>query len=332
MDQNSLFIGIEIAVIGVIILIVVYLLIKNLEKKSTQSDDLVTWLKEVSRRVETSSFQMDKKMTDSMNIFNNRLDKAATVIGTVQKSIGEFSEIGRSMKELQELLQSPKLRGNIGEQVLKELLNQYLPPASYEFQHAFRNGEKVDAVIKTSQGLISIDSKFPLENFRKLNQAADELGKLKAKKEFIRDVKKHIDDISKKYINTSENTVDYAIMYVPSEAMYYEIINDADLFDFGSNKRVLPVSPLSFYAYLRAILMSFEGQKIQSEAKKILSTLQAIRKDYEKTESAINLMNKHLTNAYNQSAAVGATFTGLGQKLSSIDMLSAEKTQDKLID
>ena len=144
------------------------------------------------------------------------------------------------------------------------------------------------------------------------------------------DIKKHIDDISKKYINTNENTVDYALMYVPSEAMYYEIINDTDIFDYCGTKRILPVSPLSFYAYLRVILMSFEGQKIQTEAKHILRTLQAIRKDFDKTEAAVSLLNKHLTNAYNQSSVVGGTIIGLGQKLDSIDLLGESKNTNSL--
>ncbi len=332
MDQNTLIIGAEILVIGLVILTAIYYWLKNLEKKSRPSDELVNWLKDVSRRIETSSLNMDRKMTDNMDMFNNRLDKAATVIGSVQKSIGEFSEIGRSMKELEELLKSPKLRGNIGEHVLKELLSQYLPSAAYELQFAFKNGERVDAVIKTSQGIIPVDSKFPLENFRKYNRAEDEVSKIRSKKDFGRDVKKHIDDISKKYINAAEKTVDYAIMYVPSEAIYYEIINDTELFDYSGARRVLPVSPLSFYAYLRAILMSFEGQKIQKEAKKILETLQQIKKDYEKTETALNLLNKHLTNAYNQSTNLSGSLGMLGRSISSIDLLSDNKEEVDLID
>src|SRR3989338_6799838 len=100
-----------------------------------------------------------------MNQFNVRLDKAAQVIAQVQKNIGEFSEIGRSMKDLQEFLQSPKIRGNIGEQILTDLLKEFLPHQSYQTQYSFSNGEKVDVVIKTSNGLISIDAKFPMANY-----------------------------------------------------------------------------------------------------------------------------------------------------------------------
>ncbi|MBI3366065.1 DNA recombination protein RmuC [Candidatus Roizmanbacteria bacterium] len=142
-------------------LFIIRLWLNALEEKTKLSDELVEWLK-------SSTTQIDSKLSQSMQMFNERLDNAARVIAQVQKNIGEFSEIGRSMNELQEFLQSPKLRGNIGEQILKELLAQYFPKHSYVLQYTFKNGEKVDAVIKTSQGLIPIDSKFPMENFRKM--------------------------------------------------------------------------------------------------------------------------------------------------------------------
>jgi DNA recombination protein RmuC len=189
---------------------------------------------------------------------NSRLDNAAKVIGEVQKNIGEMSEIGRSMKDLQEFLRSPKLRGNIGEQVLKELLNEYLPKESFNLQYTFKSGEKVDAAVKTSAGIIPIDSKFPMENFRAMMSARSEEDSRVYKKQFERDVKSHIQSISKKYILSDEGTIDYALMYIPSEAVYYEIVNSQTLFEYASSQRVLPVSPTTFYAYLKAILMSFE--------------------------------------------------------------------------
>jgi DNA recombination protein RmuC len=104
-------------------------------------------------------------------------------------------------------------------------------------------------------------------------------------------------------------------MYIPSEAVYYEIVNSPDLFDLAGERRILPVSPMSFYAYMKAILMSFEGQKIEKQAKEILAMLNALKRDYDKTEEAITLMNKHVTNAYNQSNTVVRSFGALGQKL-----------------
>jgi DNA recombination protein RmuC len=289
-------------------------------------------MKDLGRRLEVSNQAVDEKLSKNMQIFNNRLDNAAVVISQVHKSIGEFSEIGRSMQDLQQFLSSPKLRGTIGEQILKDLLAQYFPPESYALQYGFKNGDRVDAIIKTSQGLIPIDSKFPVENFRRMLETNNPDEKMKFKKVFESDVKKHIQDISRKYILTTEGTVDYAIIYIPSESVYYEVLNNQDLVDYASHKRILPVSPLCFYAYMKAILMSFEGQRIQSQATEILKILQSIKKDYEKTDEALAVLNKHIGNAFNQSSQVSKQFLTLGQKLSSTAFLPTRSTQEKLIE
>lgn len=299
--------------------------ITEISEKSKPSDEIVEWLKEVSQRVESSTKNVDTKLTENMKNFNARLDKAAFVISQVQKNIGEFSEIGRGMKELQEFLQSPKLRGNIGEQVLKDLLAQFMPKGTYMLQYTFKTGDKVDAVLKTSQGLIPIDAKFPMENYKKMYKSETAADRESLKKEFIRDVKKHISDISRKYILVSEGTVDYAIIYIPAESIYYEILGIDDLHDFAAAHRILAVSPMSFYAYIKTILMSYEGAKIEKEAKTILATLQSLQKDYEKADEAMSVLTKHVTNAYNQIANVSRYFLSFGQKLSSTRMI-----EDKL--
>ena len=225
------------------------------------------------------------------------------------------------MRELQEFLSSPKIRGNIGEQVLKELLSQFLPAKTYTLQYSFKTGDKVDAVVKTSRGLIPIDAKFPMENFKKLMSEESATVREGHRREFVRDVKKHISDISKKYILVSEGTVDYALMYIPSEAIYYEIIVNDELQTYASARRIMIVSPMSFYAYLHAILMSFEGEKIQTRAAEILTALRDLKKDYDKTDEAFNVLNRHLTNAYNQAGQVTKSFSSFGNKLEEAKML-----------
>lgn len=299
-------------------------------EKIKPSEDLIEWLKDMGKRMENSTQAVDQKLTENMKNFNQRLDKAAYVIAQVQKNIGEFSEIGRSMKELQDFLQSPKLRGNIGEQVLRDLLAQFFPKETYALQYGFRNGERIDAVVKTSQGLIPIDAKFPMENFKKMVKEETKTMREKIKEDFLRDVKKHINDIAKKYILTEEGTVDYALMYIPSESIYYEIINNEEIFDHAGKKRVLPVSPMSFYAYLKAILMSFEGQKIEKKAKEILSLLRSLQKDYEKADEALSVLNKHITNAYNQMANFTKFFLSFGQKLTSSHIIEEKEETKKL--
>jgi len=296
-----------------IALFIIRLWLNKLEEKTTLSSDIVEWLK-------TSNQSVDQKLSRNMEIF-----------ASVQKSIGEFSEIGRSMKELQEYLTSPKLRGNIGEHILKELLAQNFPKSSYKLQYHFKTGSIVDAVLITSQGLIPIDSKFPMDTFKKIARATNKDEIASIKKDFERDVKKHVDDIARKYILAEEKTVDYALMYIPSESVYYELINNEAVFDYAGANRVLPVSPMSFYAYIKAILISFEGEKIESKAKEILKILQAIKKDYQKTDEAFSVLNKHVTNAYNQSSQVAKTFSSLGQKLESTNLLVIDD-EKKLID
>lgn len=286
--------------------------LNDLKESQKPSQELLGYLKSTNDRLNEQSKN-----------FNERLDNAARIISQVQKNIGEFSEIGRGMKELQTFLSSPKLRGNIGEQVLKELLKQFLPKESFSLQYVFKSGEKVDAAIKTSGGIIPIDSKFPMENFRKMNTLELESDRKIALKQFESDVRRHIDAIAKKYILPNEGTIDYALMYVPSEAIYYEIVNNGDLFDYSADKRVMPVSPTTFYAYLRAILMSFEGQKIEAQAKEILTSLRSIRTDYGKVEENLGVLQRHLTNAFNMMGQVFSSFTQLGQKLSTTQSLGA---------
>ena len=305
-----------------VLIIAVALILKRLAeiKEATKPDEtLKDWLK--------SQQQSSQVMSKSIN---ERLDNAARVIGQVQKNIGEMSEIGQGMKDIQEFLRSPKLRGNIGEQVLKELLAQMLPKNSFFLQHTFKSGVKVDAAIKTSAGIIPVDSKFPMENCRRLMGAKNESEKKEAEKEFVRDVKKHIDDIANKYILTEEGTIDYALMYLPSETVYYEVVNNIELFDYGGKKRVLPVSPTTFYAYLRAILMSFEGQKIEQRAQYILAAIKAIQKDYLKVEENLSVLGKHVQNAYNQMSNVTTGFTQLGQKINTTQNLGQSEHQTKL--
>lgn len=295
------------------------------------SQELVEWLKSTTSHMDEQNKTILRSLQSNTNALNERLDNAARVIAQVQKNIGEMSEIGRGMKDLQEFLRSPKLRGNIGEQVLRELLVQILPKQSFYLQYAFKSGAVVDAAIKTANGIISVDSKFPMENFRAMNSAKDQGEKDAAKKQFVRDVKKHVDSIAKKYILTEEGTIDYALMYIPSEAVYYEVVNEADLFDYCCGKRVLPVSPSTFYAYLRAILLSFEGQKIEARAKQILATIRAIQKDYLRVQENLAILGKHLNNAYNMMNQTTISFMQLGQKISSTDSLNMGEDKDKLL-
>lgn len=276
---------------------------------------------EILRSFDTRSQEQTKEIRKQTQALNERLDNAAKVIGNVQKNIGEMSEIGRGMRELQEFLQSPKLRGNIGEQVLKDLIQQTLPKSVVFLQHSFKSGEKVDVAIKTRAGILPIDSKFPMENFQKMTKAKIEAERESYKKVFMRDIKKHLSDISKKYILPEEGTMDFALMYVPSEAVYYEVVNEPELMEMAQKSRVYPVSPTTLYAHLQTILLSFEGQRLNQEARRVFVMLRAVQKDYEKVDDNLSTLQRHLNNAYNMLSNVLTSFTHLGQKIVSTQTL-----------
>jgi DNA recombination protein RmuC len=294
----------------------------EISERQKPSDELL----EIIKMLQAGSKEDRKVLLDSLSkntqALNERLDAAARVIGQVQRNVGEMSEIGRGMKELQEFLQSPKLRGNIGEQVLKDLIAQMFPKHSFYLQYAFKSGEKVDAAIKTSAGILPIDSKFPMENFQKMGKAESKKEEGSYKKLFIRDIKKHIQVIGRKYILPEEGTMDFALMYIPSESVYYEVVNEPDLLTLAQRSRVYPVSPTTLYAHLQTILLSFEGQKIEMRAREVFRMLRAIQKDYSKVDENMSVLQRHMNNAYNMMSNVLTSFTQLGQKITSTQSLS----------
>jgi len=296
--------------------------LSELEKTKTD-ETLLEWLKSMNETMRASSTDVTKILQENSKQLNERLDRASAVIRDVGKEVGQMSEIGRNMKELQDFLKSPKLRGNIGEQVLKDLISQMFPKNSFNLQYQFKSGEKVDAAIKTDAGILPIDAKFPMENFQKMMKAKSENEKAVAQKEFIRDVKKHIDAIAKKYILPEEGTMDFALMYLPSESVYYEIANELEIMEYARQHRIYIVSPSTLYAHLQTILLSFEGKKIESHAKDVFRLLHALQIDYEKVDENLGVLGKHLNNASSQFYNVTDGFSRLGKKLSSTKRLES---------
>lgn len=297
--------------------------------KSTQgSIDLLN--KNVSQSLSSTNQSINQTLSQNTKALNERLDKAAQVISGVSREIGQMSEIGRSMKDLQDFLKSPKLRGEIGEEVLSDLIGQMFPKNNFFLQYQFRSGEKVDAAIKTDAGILPIDSKFPMENFQKMAKGETEESRASFRKEFIRDVKKHIEAISKKYILPEEGTMDFALMYVPSEAVYYEIAQEVELSSNARKARVYPVSPSTLYAHLHMILLSYEGKKLESKTREVFKLLRAISGDYEKVEGNLAVLGKHVNNAYAQMGNVTNSFTSLGHKISATKSLGEEQVEQIL--
>lgn len=333
-------------IIGVILVgfLLLFVLLKTELAKLTKTDNnqaIIQWLKSASSSMDTTnrsineamrgnSADMTRAMQENTRALNERLDNASQVISQLRHEMGQMQEVGRGIKSLQEFLQSPKLRGNIGEQVLADMIGQTFPRGAFHLQFQFRSGMKVDAALKTDGGILCIDSKFPMENFTRMHHAETEEERITAKKQFIADVKKHIADIGKKYILPEEGTLDFALMYIPSEAVYYEIVNMEELMEYSRGARIYPVSPNTLYAHLQVLLLSFQGKEMEKRSLEVMRILRAIRKDYERLDEQMSVLGKHVTNAYNSMGSMQNGFAQLGHKLTDAGNLDLPESKPEL--
>lgn len=295
-------------------------------KKPKTDDTLLAWLKSMQDKIDntqktihesltTSSKSLTDTLTHQTRDIHDRLTRAAEVIGELKREAGQFSEISRSMKDLHEFLKSPKLRGNIGEQVLSDLISQMIPKSSFHFQYMFKSGNKVDAAIKTDAGILPIDSKFPMENFQRMMGSENKADRERATKDFATDVRKHIRDIASKYILAEEGTTDFAMMYVPSESVYYEIATSAEIMEYARTNRIYPVSPNTMYATLSIIMRAFQGKNFAAKSKQVLHLLRAVERDYTRLQESLLVLGGHIGNAYNKYNDVSSQMQLLGQKV-----------------
>ena len=231
-------------------------------------------------------------------------ERLAKDLGQLSKATEQMMEVGKNISSLEDLLKPPKLRGGIGETLLSQLLAQILPQKHYELQYPFKGGEIVDAAIILGDRVVPVDSKFPIEQFRRLLDAKDEAVRRRERRAFIRTVKHHIDAIAQKYILPDEGTYDFALMYIPAENIYYEtIIKDelgGEIFPYSLNKRVIPVSPNSIYAYLQVIIHGLKGMRIEEKARAIMEHLARLQTEEEKFRMEFDTLGNHLKNARNK--------------------------------
>jgi DNA recombination protein RmuC len=240
---------------------------------------------------------VDQKLTENTKSLSERLDNAAKIIGAVKGELGKMSEIRGSVESLTNFLKHSKRRGNLGEEGLKEMLAEALPREKWKLQFAFAGGEAVDAIIQTKNGNIPVDSKFPLENFEKMRTAADEKIAEGFRREFAKDCKKHIDAIAKKYIRPEEGTTDFAVLYLPAESIYNEASENNDISKYARSRNIQLVSPNSFFYFLRVVLIAFQSEKFEENAKKVLSLIAGVKTEAGKFGASLELTAKHLGNA-----------------------------------
>ncbi|MDO8488689.1 MAG: DNA recombination protein RmuC, partial [Candidatus Omnitrophota bacterium] len=237
----------------------------------------------ISSQVNERLNQMNQSLQEANKIIGANLGNATSAFGNVKEQLGKLEEtnkqiiaISRDISSLQELLRAPKFRGSMGETFLENLLSQVLPKEHYQVQYSFKSADTVDAVIRLGERLVPVDAKFSLENFQRMIEASDESLKESFRKKFIQDIKNRINEISAKYILPAENTYDFALMYIPAENVYYEVIIKEDIFSYSMSKKVIPVSPNTFYAYLQVICLGLRGLKVEENAKVILKSLSAL--------------------------------------------------------
>ncbi len=272
--------------------------------------------------------------------FGDRVQEVQSRLAQLDEANKRILEVGRSIASLQEILRAPKIRGGLGEFLLGDLLAQIMPAEYFTLQHSFKSGERVDAVIRLSQGLVPVDAKFPLENFQKGLLAEDDGAKKSFLKLFAADVKKHVEAIASKYILPHEGTCDFALMYIPAENVYYEaFIKDEalgegkSLREYAFVKHVVPVSPNSFYAYLHTILLGLRGMKVEESARQILRDLGGLRGQLDKFQEEFRKLGKHLEQSKGSYDSSQRQLEKFSDKLAAVEtpplIQSPEETSNK---
>ena len=323
--QNTILFGLIIILLaGFGVLLYVLNKIKAAAQKPADDGSMkimMEWMKDMKHSTEQTREGMQKSIDETNKAINERLDNAARVIGALSKELGGVSQIGPDIRRLSETLASPKMRGNFGEEMLENMLSQILPKNNYRIQHRFKNGETVDACIFVGETILSIDSKFSLENFRLYKEAQTDESAETLKKAFLKDVKKRVDEICKKYILPQENTFDFALMYVPSEGIYQELIEASDIIEYCRAKAVIPVSPNTMYIYLRNIMLSLRGQEINKKAQEILKMITGIKTESDKFGKNLEVLGTHIKNAGNTMGTVTNDFVRLRSNIQNAAIL-----------
>jgi DNA recombination protein RmuC len=282
-----------------------------------------------------------KLIQQAQTTVGERLDQTARVVGDVQGSLGRLGEaarriegIGAELQGFERILSSSKARGGLGETLLEQLLAQMLPRDYWSLQHPFKTGDKVDAVIRIAGHLVPVDAKFSLDNFRRFVEESDEDKRRVHRRAFARDVRARVDEIAKKYIVPDEGTFDFALMYVPAENVYYEIIardaedpDDTALATYALERRVIPVSPNSFYAYLQVIVLGLRGLQIEANAREIQGDLLRLASDLANAREHVTKLGAHLKNAQNQFAEAERDLDRFGAKLEAIERKGGDQTE-----
>lgn len=279
--------------------------------------------KKLEKPDDSTGMRMLNDSIDKMNDrLNERLTDAAKYIGSLGQELRSMQMIGKNIEDLRSVFMNSKLRGNFGEQVLNDMLANNFPKEQFELQHKFKDGQTVDAAIRTKDGIIPVDSKFPIDSFRRMLAASTDETRASERNEFQKAVKKHVGDIAKKYILPGEGTTNFAVMYVPSEAAFYEIVSVAEeLTDFAQHSRVMLVSPNTMSYFLHILRLGHERIRIEENVQKVWELLAGFHQETMKFGEQIGVLSRHITNAKGAMDTAQAAYERLAGKVDQIKQL-----------
>ena len=278
---------------------------------------------EVDRRLLGVTETMDRRLGELDTKVDRRLESATQTTNKIHERLGKVDEATTQMLErakdlarLEQALRPPKARGGFGELLLENLLRDRLPPHAYEMQYTFDSGERVDALVKVDR-TIPIDSKFPLDNYNRLVEAESDDERTLAERQFARDVKQHIEAIAGKYIRPDEGTYDFAFMYIPVEAVYYELAcgKTGALLAFAHERRVFPVSPTTFTAYLQVIALGLRGMQIEQHAHEVMAYVADLQRDFNRFADDFDKVGTHIGHAQSKYHEAGKRLDRFETKL-----------------
>ena len=279
-----------IILIVVLLILVIFLIVKDWFRRSGQGKDNQSFLI-LQNQLNEIRQTLDSKVGESTKMLLQQSNQSAKIIQNVTEKLTRLDETNKQvlsfsdqLKNLQDILKNPKQRGILGEYYLETVLKNVLPPGSYEMQYPFKDGVIVDAVVKVDKRIISVDSKFSLENYNRILEARDATERKRYESAFAGDLKARIDETAK-YVKPEENTMDFAFMFIPSEAVFYDLLvnkvgvmETRDLIEYAFSKHVIIVSPTSFLAYLQTVLQGLKNQKISEEAQEIIKEVERLGK------------------------------------------------------
>ena len=286
-----------------------------------------------TREALQSSLQAGQNtLTQSLQSSQKVLSELHSQIGNLQGTNKQMLQVGNEVRRLQDILSSPKLRGQMGEWSLENLLRQILPKDSYQLQYTFKDGKMVDALIQLAEYSVPVDAKFPLPGFEKVVKAETDEEKSKLRKQFLKDVTIHIDKIASDYIRPAEGTLDFALCYIPAENVYYETVvkyagETHDILQYSLDKKVIPVSPNLLYVYLMTVVMGLHGLQIEKQAAEIRQNLKKLNASFGDFGTHWEVLGKHLRNAYGQYEDGQKKLDRFGLQLDQIQGETEEKSE-----